>query len=293
MMKKFLVLILCAVTLSGCYWQAEISESEVGLQMSNGISVDTVVYTGRYTDNGWYADLKEIDTSAKTITWNDPDLVTKDKQVIGVDAGVTYRRTRDKEKVKTLWNTYPNEATSDESLAAQVNNRMARSIKEVTSQFSLDEMLGTAGTDVGRDDLTKKAFDLLSKKLDEVGIELLDLGINNISPSASYRASLEAKTSAQVAVEVSQKETVALQEKLKQEQAQTQIALEQAKRENDVAAIKAQVIEQSPEAFEIEKIKAMATMLGSHDKIYFVPQGSDISIFLGQQPVVSQEPVVK
>lgn len=276
------LLLLLALLLGGCYRNAEITESEVGLAMSNGISIDAdgVKFTGRYTDMSWYANIVEIDTSAKTITWSDPDLVTEDKQEIGVIVGVTFRRTRDAEELRKLWTTYPAEAQSDEALQAQVENRMARSMKDVTSKYSLDEMLGTAsGSDTDRSVVTQTAFDKVQAELATFGVELIDLGINNINPSESYRASLEAKAAASIAVEVSQKETIALQEKLKQEQAQTQIALEQAKRNNEVAMIEAQLLTQSPEAFELEKIKAMADIFGEKSVIYFMQPGTDISAF--------------
>ena len=275
------ILILLALLLGGCYRNAEITESEIGLAMSNGITIDPdgVKFTGRYTDGGWYANIVEIDTSAKTTIWSDPDMITRDKEIIGFEVGVTYRRTRDPKEILKLWNTYPSEAQSDEALKTQVDNRMARSMKQVTAMYSLDEMFGTAGTDVDRSDLTQSAFDKVSSELAEVGIELLDIGVNNINPSDSYRASLDAKAKAASAVEVSRNETIALQEKLKQEQAQTQIALEHAKRDNEVAMIEATLLTQSPEAFELEKIKAMADIFGEKSVIYFMQPGTDISAF--------------
>lgn len=277
-----LAMVIFAFALSGCYRNQEITESEVGLAMNDGITISSVKYTGRYTDGSYWASMTEIDTSAKTLQWADPDLITSDKQIIGVDVGVTYRRTRDAAAVVKLFSDYPTEAQDDVALASQVNNRMARTIKNLTGDYTLDELLGTAvGSDKDRTTAQNDAYDALKIELAEFGVELIDLGINNINPSESYRTSLDIKAKAIVDVEVSQKQTLFLQEQLKQEKAQTAIALEKADRDNQVALINATLLTQSPEAFQLEKIKAMAAMFNDQDKIYFIQPGTDLTLLMG------------
>lgn len=280
-----LALTLLALALGGCYRNEEVSESQVGLVMTDGVSIDKdgVKYTGRYSQGSTYwARIVIIDTSTKTLKWSDPDLITSDKQVIGVDVGVSYRRSRDAEIVRRVWSEYPAEAQDDTALAILVDSRMARTMKNLTADYTLDELISTAANkEKDRTTATNEAFAALNLELAEFGAELIDLGINNVTPSDTYRASLDAKAQAIVDVEVSQKQTLFLQEKLAQEKAQTAIALEQADRDNKVAMIEAQLLTQSPEAFELEKIKAMAAIFGPQDKIYFLQPGTDISAFFG------------
>ena len=64
------------------------------------------------------------------------------------------------------------------------------------------------------------------------------------------------------------------------EQAQTELELEKAKRENLVAAEKAKILSSSPEAFELEKMKLLAEIYGPAAKWFFIQPGVDISYFI-------------
>ena len=57
------------------------------------------------------------------------------------------------------------------------------------------------------------------------------------------------------------------------------IDLEKARRQNLVAEENAKVYEVSEEAYELEKLRIMKEMLKETDKVYFIPEGSDISMF--------------
>ena len=116
----FLALVIFAFALSGWYRNEEVSESQVGLVMTDGVAIDAegVKFTGRYSDAyEYWARIVIIDTATKTLKWSDPDLITSDKQVIGVDLGVSYRRTRDDKAIRRMWSEYPNEAQDDAALA--------------------------------------------------------------------------------------------------------------------------------------------------------------------------------
>jgi regulator of protease activity HflC (stomatin/prohibitin superfamily) len=294
-----MVLTLCvlSLTLSGCYWQRQVEESQRGLVMPDGATVQEVVGAGRYTNLGWYAELRTVDVSAKTTTWSDPDLVTADKQPIGLEVGITYRRMSESDNIRSMWSDYRAEATSDNAMAQQVLNRIPRVAKEVTSEYTLDEMLGVAaGEGSGRTVLTQDLFTKLEPELAEAHIQLLDVGINNISPSEEYLSLLEDKANAQVRVEVAREETKALEEQLAQEQAQTEIELEKARRQNQVNAELAKTYEQSPEYYELERLRLLQGVLGEQDKLYFIPQGTSLSLILagegdGPMPVVPAPPV--
>ena len=280
----FLVLALLTISVlgGGCYCNARIAESEVGLVMPDGVRVSDVVGPGLYTDAGFYSDIQSIDASAKTLVWDDPDLVTADKQPIGLALGVTYARMRDTDSVKQLWSQYRAEATDDVALEQQVFNRIARVAKSVTAKYTLNEMLGVSGAEsTGRQVVTQDLFELLESELAEVKIQLLDVGINNISPSSDYLGLLEQKSNAQVAVEVAQEETKRLHEQLEQERAQTEIDIEKARRDNLVNEELSKVYEQSPQYFELERLRLLQDVVGDNDKMYFIPDGTDLTLILG------------
>ena len=286
-----LVLVL-VVLLSGCYVNKQIEANEIGLSMHDGSSIDAVRGPGRHTDWGYFAKLKVIDVSAKTIEWEDPDLVTADKQPIGLRVGLTYQRMKDSESATFLYSEYNSEAVSDEALARQILNRIPRVAKEITAQYELDELLGVdENSDAGRAFITNELFDLLEPELLEVRIRLLDVGINNIAPSADYLSLLQQKANAQVSIEVAQERTKELNEQLAQEVAQTAIDVEVANRANRVNEEKAKAYENSPELLQLEMARIQADMLSGKAQFWFVPQGTPLNLLMnatGATPTLVQ-----
>jgi len=280
------LLILSAIFASGCYWRTEIDESEVGLLLPDGVTVSSVVSSGRYTDWKYYAKIKQVDISAKTFQWGDPSLVTSDKQQIGFTVGVTYRRSPLPEHVLLMWKTYRAECTDDELLQLQVANRIARVAKNLTADYTLDEMLGVSDSNIGRTDIQGNIFDDLKIELSEVGVELLDIGINDIQPSEQYLLRLEQKADAAVNAEIAKQNTLTKREELLQEEAQTEIAIEIARRDRLVAEEANMLYTQSPQAYELARLRELSNLLGDSDKVYFVPEGSDITLFLGSGSIV-------
>lgn len=290
-MKKLYILIVLSVLMTGCYWNRQIEENEVGLDMPDGVHIERVVGPGRYTRMSWYAEMKVIDTSAKTVSWQDPDLVTSDKQPIGFDVSVTFSRKRGADNIRAMWQDYNAEAKNDDAVKAQVMARIPRVAKGVTTKYSLDEMLGiTEGTN--RSDIQNDFYEQLSVELDEINVRLLDVGINNIAPSEQYLAALEAKANAQINVEVAKEQTKLKAEQLLQEQAETEIQLELASRQRQVEAEKAKVFTGNERWYELRRLELLKEVLGDQDKIYFVPQGTDLTLFLtgkSEVPIVPTE----
>lgn len=290
-----LILAIATTGLSGCYWNAQVEASEVGLILKDGVSITEVVGAGRYSDAlTWFAELKILDMSAKTVTWFDPDLVTYDKQPIGLTLSITYSRDRSTEQVELIWRDYRQEALDDAALENQVLTRIPAVAKEVTVKYTLDELLGTVeGEDgqrevnqmTGRGPVTNDLISLLQPQLSEFGVRLLDVRIGNIDPGTRYLELLKDKANAAIGVEVAKAETLRLKEQFLQEQETTNIEVERARRQNLVNEELAQVYALNPQYFELERLKLLANVVGDTDKVYFVPEGSDLTLLLsGLQP---------
>lgn len=281
--KSVLVLLLlCLLAGSGCYWKKQVESNEVGLKLDDGVTVNAVVGAGRYSKGGWYSDLEIIDTRSKTVSWTDPDLVTKDKQPIGIELGLTYRRNNDPISIVNMWDVYRNEALNDNALAASVSNRIPRVAKEITTNYTLDEILGIAESG-GREVVASNMFDLLEAELLEIGVILLDVGINNISVDEGYMAALKRKAAAQIESEIAVEETKKLGEQLQQETAQTEIDLEVARRQNLVNTEMAKAYEESPQLLELRRLELMAQVIGDNDKLVFVPEGTSLNVIIGSE----------
>jgi len=274
-------MLLSMLPLTGCYMWEVVQESEVGLKRSDGSRVDEVLGPGRYTNMDWFADLVQLDVSSKLAVWEDNDLITSDKQPIGVQISITYARKRDKDSVLMMWQQYRAEAQNDEILQQQVRNRIPSIAKTVTAAYSLDELLGTAPGDTdGRPVVTRRLTDLFKPELDQIGVTLLDIRFSNFSPDEAYLSLLKEKATVGLQQEISTRRTQQLVEQFNQEVAQTKVAVEVAERSNKVEAAKNLVYAESPQAFRLRELELTKDILGPRDKIYFVPQGTDITMWM-------------
>lgn len=292
MKKRIALLVLLAmatVFCCSCYYNAEIESNEVGIQMDDGVSVSSVVGAGRYTKMKWYADIVAMDISTKKIVLAIDDVSTSDKQTVGVEVLAEVNRKPDENSVRTLWKNYNAVAKSDEHLTALVQDMMRSPVNKVSTQMTVDEMLGVADSDKTRATMENDIFGILEPLLSSRGIALTAFQVMNISVDPQYQAKLQEKSTAAIEIELAEQKAKQLEKQLEQEQAQTEIDLEKARRANLVAEEEAKVYETSKEAYELKRLELMKDMLGESDKVYFIPEGSDITLFLGtDKPTVMQ-----
>lgn len=282
-----LVLVVMVISLTSCYFNEEVSSNEIGIKMDDGVSISEVVGAGRYTNMSWYADLTCIDTSSKSLVWADDDVWTSDKQSVTFGASITYARKSDEASVRLMWKEYNAAAKSDEELEKLVNSRIPRVVKQVSTTMTLDEMLGIAESEKNRATMQSEMEALLAAELESCGVALIDFGVNDIGVDPVYQEKLQEKSTAAIEIELAKQRKEQLETQLEQEKAQTDIDLEKARRANLVAEEEAKVYESSPEAFELKRLELLKNLLGDSDKVYFIPEGTDITLFLGSEGPVT------
>lgn len=285
----FLVVLLLAALISGCYRNEPVESYEVGLKLSDGVSISDVVGPGIHSDSGWRAELVVVNASNITTPWNDPSLVTSDKQPIGLTLALTFSRKRDKESITSLYSRYNREAVDDASLTNLVLSKVPGVAKTVTTRHRLDDMLGVSAPVSGtteiafdRTQLATEVFELLETELNLIYVELAAVEIVDIAPSAEYLKLLNDKALAQAGVELASEQTKLITEQLNQEKAQTNIDIERARRDNLVNAERAKAFEQSPQLLQLEMLRLTAQMLDAGDVVIYVPEGSNITSVLTQ-----------
>lgn len=283
----WLVVLLLAAMLCGCYRNEPVESYEVGLKISydsDGKTQVEVVGPGVHSDGGWRSYLVVLNVSNITTTWNDPSLVTKDKQPIGLTMNISFSRKRDAESAKALYNSYNGEAMNDDALKSLVLSKVPGVAKTISTKYTLDQMIGIAvgEQEVGRTALAQEVLELLKTELDQIYVQLAAVEIADITPSAEFMASLNAKAQAQINMEVANQETKLLTEQLAQEKAKTEIELEKARRENLVNVEMAKAYEESPQLLQLRMLELTAEMLDEGDTVIYVPQGSNITSVLTQ-----------
>jgi len=284
-MKKFskiLVLLLVLPLLSGCFGvgiKRAVESYQTGIIMSDGVSISNVVGSGRYSDYSLHAQLIVIDNTVHQVRWEGDDLWTKDKQPLDFVIIADYHRTNNEEEIRRLWGTYKTVFTDDYIMEQRVLSRIPESAKEMTVGKTLEGMLGIS-EEGGRNKAQEVLFAELSKELAEFGIVLDNVTIDTITASDEYIQKLQEKANATLQVELARQLTLQLQEQLAQEEAQTNINLEIARRENLVAEEKAKVYQESPEALELRRLELLGNALGDTTKFFFIQPGTDLSLLL-------------
>lgn len=289
-------MLLVTMSLSACYCEP-VNENQVGLKIASGRVTD-VVGPGLHQDMSPLTDLIQINTSAITVEWKDPDLVTSDNQPIEVVAAVTFARKKDADTIRFQWSQYNAEAKDDEALKKLVLTKMPAPAKTITAQYSLAQLIGTApGEGDGRPIVTQKLREILKPELEKIGVDLLDATFQNFQPRQGYLDLLAQKAEVGLQQEISAARTAQLGEQLRQEEAQTKIELEKANRQGQVTAAQNTVYAQSPEAFALEKLRLLKEVLGGKSQFWFVEKGTDLTLILEQAggdsnvvPVRPQQP---
>lgn len=283
-MALALMLVVMTLSLCSCYFKSTVSSSEVGVKMDDGVQISEVVGAGRYTDLGWYADLNCIDISAKQVKLLIEDVSTSDKQTVSVEILAEVARKSDEASVRTIWENYNAVAKEDEQLSKLVKELMRSPVNKVSTTMTVDEMLGVdENSDKTRATMEQDIAELLRPVLESRGIALNTLNVMNVGVDPQYQAKLQEKSTAAIEIELAEQKAKQLEKQLEQEKAQTEIDLEKARRANLVAEEEAKVFEQSAEAYELRRLELMKDMLDESDKIYFIPEGADITLFLGSE----------
>jgi len=289
-MVVVVALLLLVLVMGGCSWKKPVEEHEVGLKLSSGVRIAEVLPAGRHSAMGWYDEIKTINISALTVQWSDPDLVTKDKQPVGLNLQVTFSRDKTEENIKKMWEEYNQETISDEALMNQVLGRIPRVVKAVTTQFTIDEMLGideegAVNEELGRYVVQDKIYEYLEMELSEIYCILKDVGINNIAPDQEYLNKLKAKALAQVSVEVAIEDRKLAEEQVKTEEANTAVELEKARRARLVAQENAKVYETNPGWLQLQIWEAAKEVFAG-DNVWFIDPNADLTLLFSGENVV-------
>lgn len=275
-MKKllvFLVVALFALVLSGCYLWAAVDPSEVGVQLDDGISISRVVGSGRYNSGGWYSSMRIVDLSVKTIQWEDPDLVTSDKQPIGLKLALSYHRSPNTECVTKMYKTYNAELFDNKRLETLVVSRIPNSAKENTAKLTLDQML------TARAEFAGSLTEDIGSELNKVCVVLDTVQVANIAPDEGYMAKLKQKAQVIQDREIAAESVKTAEENVKKTKAETEIQLELARRQNLINQELAKTYDISDRYYELTRLDKIASIMaaGTNAKWVFVPQGSGLS----------------
>jgi len=293
MLNKIVVLFAIAVALTGCFFNEPVGQDQQAVKLDGGKFVECVG-SGIHTDLGPFADLVQISSRTINFLVSDPQVATKDSQLVGVELAVQVRRKTDCESMQSILRNWPSVIDNDDSMRLLVEPATLEAIKVGTREFSLDELLN---------DRNKLADGIRGSLIDDAGkfsSEIVNVQVKNVQIDDNYAQLLQQKANltAEREVKVRQQEIIrqdasnqqleqtqqaeTYRKQLEAEKAKTDIEVEIAKREGSVIAAQNQVYSLNPQAFEIKRLELLAKVLGDKATMYFIPQGTSLSVLLGQ-----------
>lgn len=168
------------------YFLQRVEEQEVGIKFRSG-RIQEVVGPGVYSDVGLFVELKRVSSSAVPFSVADPEIITSDKQRIGLAvAGDIFRpRLAQEELLRGLWAQYNHLYLSDQALQQHILQRAQQAMKVCVGNRTFDDaVIGSAR------DALRSCIDLeLNKLAENVGVSVENVAVPEviIAPEAQAR----------------------------------------------------------------------------------------------------------
>jgi hypothetical protein len=242
------VVIIVGVIILGVLWTISrnffylyetVDEQEVGLRFK-GNQIYQVVGPGFYSDFGLYVRLEKISSQAIPFVVEDPEIITKDKQRIGlVVSGDIFRQ---KDRIQELWSEYRNIYLDDTLAASRVEGLARQAMKVCVGDRNFDDnIIGTA-----RDALRACIDTELSELAFNYGLEIQNVVVPNVILSPEVMASLDAIVQSRLETEK------AAQDKLR---ADAQAGAEQARQEGEIRVEQSRIQEQTKQQIVLAQLE--------------------------------------
>jgi hypothetical protein len=250
-----IVAIILLVFSSQFYYLFErVEEQEVGVQFESGRIVN-IVGPGVYTDFGFYVELRKISSQAIPFSIEDQEIITKDKQRIGlVVSGDIFRpNIAQKDILQEKWAEYRNIFLDDALAQTRVQALAQQAMKVCVGDRNFDDnVVGTA-----RDELRNCIDTELSDLAANFGLQIENVVVPNVILSPEVQAALDAIVQSRLETEK------AAQDKLR---ANAQASAEQARQEGEIRVEQSRIQEETKQQtilaqLEQEKILAQKAVI--------------------------------
>ena len=248
------LLFMLSLTSNFFYFFERVSASEVGVQFVSG-RIKDVVGPGVYSDAGLFVDMERVSIQSVAFSVSDAELITKDKQRIGVVVtGDVFRPgLESKEQITQLWGEYSTLFLSDEAARLRIEDRARQSMKVCVGDRNFDDnVIGT-----GRDDLRNCIDDELNELAANYGLRVDNVVVPEVILSPEVQARLDEIVQSRLQTEK------AAQDKLK---ADAEASAEQARQEGEIRVQQSRIQEESRQQtilakLEEEKIAAQRAVI--------------------------------
>ena len=229
------VLIMLVMSFSSqfVYFFERVEESEVGVRFSGG-RIKDIVGPGVYNDFGLFVEIKRVSSQAVAFSVSDEELITRDKQRIGLTVtGDIFRPGLENSDVlRRLWAEYNNLYLSDDAARTRIEDRARQAMKVCVGNRGFDDnVIGS-----GRDDLRECIDNEVNKLAENFGLTIDNVAVPEVILSADVQARLDEIVGSRLATEL------AAQDELR---ARAQASAEQARQEGEIRVQQSRIQEES------------------------------------------------
>ena len=217
-----LLVLLSAILSPHFYLFTKVDAQEVGVRFRAG-RIFQVVGPGVYSDFGWYANLKRVKIEAVTFSVTDPEVITQDRQRVGLEvSGDVFRPSIGQiETLTNLWPKYQRLYLDDEALRARITDLVLQAMKSCVGDRSFNESVIGAS----RDELRLCVDSEINRLANALGLTVRNVAIPNVILAAEAQASLDRITQSRLDTELAQQDAI---------KAREQTAADQARQEGEV-----------------------------------------------------------
>ena len=215
------------------YFFRTVEQQEVGVQFRGG-RIYNIVGPGVYSDVGLFVSLVKVSSQAIPFQVTDEEIITIDKQRIGiVVSGDIFRpNLGDRDRILSLWAQYRGIYLNDDLALARVQDLARQSMKVCVGDRTFDEsIIGTS-----RDELRACIDDELNDLANRFGLRIENLVVPNVVLSPEVQTALDAIVQSRLSTEK------AAQDELK---ARAEAAAEQARQEGEIRVEQSRIQEQT------------------------------------------------
>jgi hypothetical protein len=240
--------ILLAFSSQFFYFFERVDEQEVGVQFQSG-RITGIVGPGVYSDFGLFVDMVRISSQAIPFIVTDEEIITKDKQLIGlVVSGDIFRpNLAQRDTLQRLWAQYKDTYLDNTLAQTRVENLARQAMKVCVGDRTFDDnIIGTA-----RDELRECIDTELSDLARNFGLEIENVVVPEVILSPEVRTALDAIVQSRLETEK------AAQDKLR---ADAQAGAEQARQEGEIRVEQSRLQEQAKQEITLAKLDQEKTL---------------------------------
>ncbi len=227
------------------YFLSPVEEQEVGIQFQNR-QIQQIVGPGVYSDVGIFVSLETISSQAIPFEVRDEEIITSDKQRIGLlVTGDVFRPGLDSaDLIRSQWGRYRGIYLDDELARKRIQDFTRQAMKVCVGERTFDNNIIGASRDALRiciDDELNKAIEK-----DNIGLQIANLVVPEVILSLEVQAALDAIVQSRLETEK------AAQDELK---ARAEALAEQARQEGEIRVEQSRLQEQARQQISLAQLE--------------------------------------